>query len=100
MARRQREIPGIERPTIPELDEVCAPYTAARSERMELQKQERELKKQIDERMKALKVRAYVFYNDDDEGYNVTRERGKVKVTVTKLKPDEDVSAGEGEDDE
>lgn len=100
MAKRQTQIPGTERPTIPELDELCAPYAEALYQRMELQKGERDLKKQINERMKQLKVKTYVFYDDDDNGYEVVRERGDHKVKFRKLKPDDDASPDSDDDEE
>ena len=44
MARKQKEIPGTERPSVPEIDEAAEAYRDVRDERMETQKVEADRK--------------------------------------------------------
>lgn len=54
-AKRQPEIPGTERKTIPELEEVALAFERARYERMRLQQEESRLGQQMLDRMEAVK---------------------------------------------
>lgn len=87
MAKRQTQIPGTERPAVPELDSLCEPYAAALYERMELQRSEKDLKKQILERMKQLKRSSYTFFDDEDNEYEFEIESTK-KLKVRRKRPD------------
>lgn len=89
MGRRQLQIAGTERETDAELDEIAGPYVAALYQRMDLQKQESQLLAQLRERMIQKKLPLYVFYDEDDNGFDITAEPGEVKVKVKRhAKPD------------
>lgn len=96
MARKQLEVPGTERETIPELEDVGQAYVKVLYKRMELGKKELELKAQLHERMRQLDQLVYVLYDKDDNGFKVSRKPGEEKLAVERLdKPKE--SSGEAE---
>ena len=95
MGRKQRELPGMET-TDPELEEIAAPFARARYERMALEKTERELHEQLLVRMRAKNVARYVVFDEDGQGYALTRAPGKEKITSEKLKA---ASATDGDND-
>lgn len=65
--RRQAEIPGTERDTVPELDELASPYCETMYERLTLQSAEKDLRVQLLERMKALKHKTYTYVDGEYE---------------------------------
>jgi hypothetical protein len=91
MARRakQTQIPGTERPTVPELDEIAGPYVERLYERMELQRDEKSLKLQLLERMKQLKRKVYTFHDGEDEYEFQVESSAKLKTKRKKLGADE-----------
>jgi len=84
MAKKQQEIPGTQRDTVAELDEIIAPYVEALYARQELQTQELELKAQLDERMVSMRKKSYVYFDGEFE-FTVKLE-SKNKVTVKRKK--------------
>lgn len=104
MARRQTQIPGTERPTIPEIEEVAKPLCEARYQRMELQKTEKALADQLRERMKTHKTKLYRVYVEDDEGeeqeFELKLEPGPAKVKIHRVKQNEATGGGDDGDAE
>jgi hypothetical protein len=100
MARRgkQTQIPGTERPTVPELDEIAGPYVERLYERMEMQRDEKALKLQLLERMKQLKHKAYTFHDGEDEYEFSVESSSKLKTKRKKL-GEEQVEVPDAEDD-
>lgn len=85
MAKRQLEVPGTERETVPEIEAIAQPYVTALYKRMSFQKKEIELKSQLLEVMTQLQVATYVVYDKDDNGYLVRRNDGKPGIEVERL---------------
>jgi hypothetical protein len=68
--KRQREIPGTEPKTNPDLDAILGPFVNARYERMELEQEERRLHDEAISLMKTLKLPSYV-YRDGADRYEI-----------------------------
>jgi hypothetical protein len=93
--RRQQTLPapGMSVMTdIPEVEEAAAAYRAVMLERIELQKQEKELKSKL--REVALKHNVELFEYPDENG-EVIEVKRKVSFTVRAQKPDGDEDDGE-----
>lgn len=92
MAKRQAEIPGTERPSIPELDELAAPYTEALYERMRLQGEEKALKAQLIQRMAEMKPKVKEYtYQDGEYAYTFgVDQTAKLKCKRRRIGSDED----------
>ncbi len=84
MARRQKEIPGTERESDPELDAAAADVYELTTERLEVHERERGARGKLLELMKSKKVDTYV-YQDGEERFDVTRSESE-KVSVKKAK--------------
>jgi hypothetical protein len=82
--KKQQEIPGTERQTVDELDEIIGPYVQALYERQRLQQKELELKAQLDERMVQCRKKQYVYF--DGEFKFTVKLEAKNKVTVRRQK--------------
>lgn len=83
MGKRQPELVGMERETIKELDEAAVAYRDKRDERMQLTKDETELRSTLLERMKHFEQDHYRFV-DGEETFDVVLET-KTKVKVKKV---------------
>lgn len=91
--KKQTEIPGTERETIPELEEIAIQLAEARYRRMELQEEESDLHQQMLDRMEAVKdkitegpgkVPTYVCI--DGENKYVFRLKSLKKVSIERTK--------------
>lgn len=96
MGRRQKELPGVERPTDVDIDEVADPYLDVMRKRMDLQKKERSLREQLIERMKQKKLKSY-DHVDGDATTRIELVTDKTSKLKTKLI---DPSVSEDEDDD
>ena len=96
MAKKQLSIVGTERETIEEIEEVAAKYVAILYERMELQKQEPGLLAQLEERMKAHKQSKYVYFDEDENRFEITLSR-KTKLAVKRVRPQGATDEGDDE---
>lgn len=90
MARRQLEITGAERPSVPALDKVIDAYTSILYARMEMQRKELDAKNSVDAAMLKHKREIYVRY-DGEWKFTVRRKPGKDQITCKReeLKGDE-----------
>lgn len=85
MATKQTEIPGTERPSIPEVEEAAEDYRAIRDSRMQMAEKEAQAKATLIERMKAHSVKAYRYADSDGvERKAVIAEKESVKVAKVK----------------
>lgn len=86
--KSQPELEGFERPTIPELDEKVAAYTAAMYERRRLLEEEARAKEVLLDAIREHELDAYV-YQDGDYQYTV-RLTTKHKVKCKREAIDQD----------
>lgn len=100
MAKAQTEIPGTERPSIPEVEEAAEDYRALRDERMALAEKEAEAKRTLITKMKAHNQTAYRYEdNDGVERKVILDEKTNAKVAKVKREnPDEGSTVGDGSD--
>lgn len=89
--QKQMEIPGAERETNAEIDELAGPYTAALYERQRLQLEENQLREQLGERMRALGVPKYRYVDDNGERFMLTADN----VFKLRCKKEKDDGAAE-----
>ena len=87
-AKRQLEIAGAERASIPELDDAVAAYVEVLYQRQALQQKEIELKAGLQEQLLDVSPGGYT-YEDGEFRYEVKVE-SKTKVRVKRTKLDED----------
>jgi len=96
MARRQLQIKGTERKSVPEVEEAAEAYREVRDERMELTRKEKLKKFELLAVMKAHKIKKYKY--DDDSGEELLVELSEkepdvsVKKTGDVVDDDSDVS--------
>lgn len=90
--RKQLEIPGAERETIAEIDELAGPYIETQHKRQDLQDQENQLREQLSARMESLGVDKYT-YDDGEDRFLVTRD-SVVKLRFKRVKDDSVPAAG------
>lgn len=96
---RQTQIPGTERETVPELEEIAEPYVQELYTALDAQAAAKDLRAQLLERMRQMKLKNYV-HSDGEYDYEFEAE------STTKLKTkrrrvgsdDEGVPAVEGEE--
>lgn len=94
--RKQREIPGTERPTHPELDEAALEYAAARDARISAGVVEKKKLDVLADTLGRLKLTKYEFLDEDGRPFEVTATPTKIKIKVKEIKND---GADEGEVD-
>lgn len=86
----QEQIPGTERPKIPELDEVIDRYVKIRDKRMALTEQEVEARQALEKQLAEHKLETYVHSDGERVAYLKASEvKAKVKLM------DSDPSGGE-----
>lgn len=83
--KRQTQIPGTERASIPEIDEAAEEYRLVRDERMALSTKEAEAKKKLVATMQSHNQSAYRYDDQDGIERNVKLET-KVSAKVAKVK--------------
>jgi hypothetical protein len=98
--RRQIQIPGTERKAHPEVEEAAGAYVVVRDERAELSKREAQKKMELLAVMRAHKLAAYKFYDDNGEELVARIDDGDPKVSVRRTgeaEPEigEGISSGE-----
>lgn len=98
MAKRQREIPGIERETIPELEEIAEPYVQELYAALDAQKNAKDLRSQLIERMKQLKVKAYTHTDGEFEYQFQVEQNAKLKTKRKKVGAEDEGVPVEGEE--
>jgi translation elongation factor P/translation initiation factor 5A len=81
--KRQKEIPGTERQSIPEIDEAALAYVEARDERMALTDREVEQRELLLRRMTEHKQETYKFVDGETE-FRVDLAQPAVKPKVSK----------------
>lgn len=86
----QSEIPGTERPKIPELDEVIDRYVKIRDKRMELTKQEIEARQAIEKHLADNKLQTYT-HSDGERFAYLTEAEVKAKVKLVNTDPGDEV---------
>lgn len=97
--RKQTQIPGTEHKGVPELDEIAVPYAEKLYERMELQREEVNLKAQLLDRMRRLGRDEY-RYTDGEYVYEFHVEPScKLKAKRRRM-GDDDSAAGGPDPDE
>lgn len=97
MAKRQREIPGTERSTIPELEEIVEPYVVELYNALEAQQAAKALRSQLIERMRQLKVKTYTHVDGEYEySFNV-EQIGKLKTKRKRVGAEDEGEAVEGD---
>ena len=80
MAKKQKELPGIEKPVIKEIEDAADEYVEVRDKRMSLTEREVEKRAALIGVMRAHKVKSYKY-----DGRLITlKETDKVKVKTLK----------------
>lgn len=74
--------PGIEKPSIPEIDDIAKEYEGKRDERMTLLKQEVDAKKRLSDAMHKHGQTRYTYDDDDGVAKVVLCEPGKEKLKI------------------
>jgi hypothetical protein len=100
MAKKQLEVPGTERETIPEVEKVASKYVSTLYERMRLQIDEKVLRQQVLDAMKAHKVKLYIVTvetDDEDVDYEIRLKPTGHKLQTKKVKPKVDDDGGDEE---
>jgi len=92
--QEQTQIPGTERPDIPEVKDAAEALRIVREERMELTEKEGELASTLRDAMRRNNLMTHTYVDDEGIERTAKREPGEEKVTVRKLKTK---AAAEGE---
>jgi hypothetical protein len=92
--RKQKEIPGTERPIHPELDEAALEYAAARDARIAAGVTEKKKLDVLADTLSRLKLTKYEFLDEDGKPFEVTATPTKIKIKVKEIKND-DANNGE-----
>jgi len=95
MTRRQTQIPGTERKSVPEVEEAALGYIEARDERMTHTKREKQKKLELLAVMRAHRVTKYKFDDAEGEELMVSLEDKEPDVSVRKT-GDAEAPVGEG----
>lgn len=90
MPRKQTEIPGTERQYDEEVSDAASALHKIRTQRMKLTAKESEAAEKLLELLRARKLDSYV---DDDNELRVTLRPGKDRVSVTKIKDEDEEQA-------
>ena len=99
--RKQMQIPGTERKSVPEVEEAAEAYREVRDERCELSRKEKQKKLELLAVMKAHKVKKYKYDDENGEELLVSLDEREPEVTVKKTgevesEVGEGVVSGEG----
>lgn len=87
--KRQTEIPGTERQSIPEIDDKAVDYVGDMYARRELQSTEKQKKQALISEMKARKVAAYKYVDGEFE-YTISLKTEQVdKLSIKRSKVDD-----------
>jgi hypothetical protein len=102
--RKQMQIPGTERKSVPEVEEAAQAYREVRDERCELSRKEKQKKLELLAVMKAHKVKKYKYDDENGEEMLVSLDEREPDVTVRKTgeaesEVGEGVSSGNGVSD-
>jgi hypothetical protein len=84
MARRQMNIPGTERKSVPEVEKAAEAYREVRDERAELSKRERQKKLELLAVMRANKVTKYKYDDEHGEEILVSLDERDPEISVKK----------------
>lgn len=84
-SRKQQEIPGTERPSVPEVDDKAEEYRLVRDERMKLSTKEGEAKKAMITAMQNNGLQVYQYIDSDGNERTVKLEN-KINAKVAKVK--------------
>ncbi len=95
MVRRQTQIPGTERKSVPDVEQAALLYIEVRDERMDLSKREKQKKLELLAVMRAHKVKRYKFDDAEGEELLVALEDREPDVSVRKT-GDAETPVGEG----
>ena len=99
--RKQMQIPGTERKSVPEVEEAAEAYREVRDERCELSRREKQKKQELLAVMKAHKVKKYKYDDENGEELLVSLDEREPEVSVKKTgeaesEVGEGVASGEG----
>ena len=99
--KRQMQIPGTERKSVPEVEQAAESYREVRDERCELSKREKQKKLELLAVMKAHKVKKYKYDDENGEEIMVSLDDRDPEVNVKRTgeaetEIGEGVSSGEG----
>jgi len=99
--KRQMQIPGTERKSVPEVEAAAEVYREVRDERCELSRREKQKKLELLAVMKAHKVKRYKYDDDNGEEIMVSLDEREPEVNVKKTgeaEPEigEGISSGDG----
>ena len=84
--QEQTQIPGTERPDIPEVKDAAEALRIVREDRMELTEKEGELASALRDAMRRHNLMTHTYVDDEGVERTAKREPGEEKVTVRKLK--------------
>ncbi len=84
MAKKQMQIPGTERKSVPEVEAAAEAYRDVRDERCELSKREKQKKLELLAVMKAHKVKKYKYDDEQGEEILVSLDDRDPEVSVRK----------------